>query len=255
MKRNLAGGLILALLLTLLAGCGGTADTSGESGSAGGEASVGSAPAEAVSGGWSVNDTPEAAKLPEEAQKAFDEATEALTGAVLTPLACIGTQVVAGTNYAILCRSELSTPEANPDAKPSLVVAYIYQPLEGSAELTRQADFDFVALTERTDGEEAGEQLMSGWQAPEEAAKAALPEEVQTAWDTAAKQSDLSALEPMAFLASQVVAGNNYAILCRSAGKDGQASIRQVVIYADLEGNAEVTANALVDVAGMSEES
>ena len=94
---------------------------------------MGTAPASAemTVGGWE-NVPCEAGTLPEDAQAAFDKATETLVGAVYTPVALLSTQVVAGSNYCILCQI---TPVV-PDPVPAWALVYIYADLQGSAEIT-----------------------------------------------------------------------------------------------------------------------
>ena len=89
-----------------------------------------SANAETITGSW----TPvvqEAGKLPEDAQTAFDKALEQLDGATYIPVALLSTQVVAGTNYCILCQI---TPVV-PDPEPTWALVYIYADLQGNAEI------------------------------------------------------------------------------------------------------------------------
>lgn len=89
-----------------------------------------SANAETMTGGW----TPvvqEAGKLPEAAQAAFDKALEKSDDATYIPVALLSTQVVAGTNYCILCQI---TP-AVPDPVPTWALVYIYADLQGNAEI------------------------------------------------------------------------------------------------------------------------
>ena len=89
-----------------------------------------SASAEMMTGGWEMAKA-EASVLPEDAQAAFDKAMEQLVGAEYTPVALLATQVVAGTNYCILCQV---TPVV-PDAVPTWALVYIYADLEGNAEI------------------------------------------------------------------------------------------------------------------------
>ena len=88
------------------------------------------ASAEALMGGWAIVPA-EANALPEDAQAAFDKAMETLVGAEYTPVALLGTQVVAGTNYCILCQISPVVP----DPVPSWALVYIYADLEGNAEI------------------------------------------------------------------------------------------------------------------------
>ena len=83
-----------------------------------------------AAGGWSLP-AAEPQPLPEDAQAAFDRAMEGLDGANYTPVALLGTQVVAGTNYCLLCQVTPVTP--NPE--PVWALVYIYADLQGNAEI------------------------------------------------------------------------------------------------------------------------
>ena len=91
--------------------------------------------AETMAGGWQ-NVPCEAATLPEDAQAAFDKALEGMDGAVYTPVALLSTQVVAGTNYCILCQI---TPVV-PNPAPTWALVYIYADLQGNAEIMNVYD-------------------------------------------------------------------------------------------------------------------
>lgn len=74
--------------------------------------------------------------ITKEVQKAFDKATKEYAGTKLEPIALVGTQVVSGTNYKLLCKSTAVTP----NAKAQFVIATVYQSLDGSAEITDVAN-------------------------------------------------------------------------------------------------------------------
>ena len=94
--------------------------------------------AEPVAGGWSVpGDAPEAV-LPEDAGNAFAKAAEKHLGNQLTPLAYLGSQLVSGRNYALLCRSTLVTAE--PVSSVQLVI--VYEDLQGNAKFTSICTLD-----------------------------------------------------------------------------------------------------------------
>ena len=115
--------LIVALVIAaaLLAGCG-TAAKNDAPASPEPEAQT----PETLVGGWSV---PESCQLTDDQRSAFEKVTEGLLGAEYEPVACLGTQVVAGTNYALLCTEKVVAP----DAVPGFSVAYIYADLQGGA--------------------------------------------------------------------------------------------------------------------------
>ena len=74
--------------------------------------------AEMLAGGWTV---PEDFTITDEQRSALGKALEGFAGGDYEPIACLGTQVVAGTNYALLCLGR----EATPDAVPTLNLAYV----------------------------------------------------------------------------------------------------------------------------------
>ena len=84
-----------------------------------------------IVGGWEIVPH-EAATLPEDAQSAFDKAMDNQEGGDYVPVALLSRQVVAGTNYCILCQV---TPVV-PDGKPCWALVYIYADLQGNAEIT-----------------------------------------------------------------------------------------------------------------------
>ena len=89
-----------------------------------------------VLGGWETNGGDWSIESGSDAGAAFDKVTENLDGADYEPVALLGTQVVAGTNYCILCRETVVIP----DSEPTFVKVYIYEDLDGNAEITGVED-------------------------------------------------------------------------------------------------------------------
>ena len=89
------------------------------------------APAEMLAGGWETVEY-QAVMLPDEdAQAAFDKATAEIDGMIYIPVALIGKQIVAGTNYCILCQMIPVVP----DAEPVWALVFLYEDLEGNAQI------------------------------------------------------------------------------------------------------------------------
>ena len=118
MKKIVA--LLLAAMLLLVTGC-----------------ALAEAPAV---GGWAVADSNE---IHEEDRAIFEKAMEKLVGVDYEPLAYLGNQVVAGLNHCFLCKAAV----VYPDAVPTLALVYIYQDLDGNAEITNIVDLDIASLS------------------------------------------------------------------------------------------------------------
>ena len=93
----------------------------------------------ALSGGWAAA---EDSAVTEDLQAVFDKGLEGLVGVGYTPVAYLGSQVVAGTNHAFLCRAAAVVP----DAVPYWAVVFLYEDLQGNVTLMNIAELDFGAL-------------------------------------------------------------------------------------------------------------
>ena len=86
------------------------------------------------------------------------------------------------------------------------------------------------------------EPMVGGWEnVIHEAAE--LPTEAQAAFDKAVGRLVGANYVPVALLSTQLVAGMNYCILCQITPvvPDGTPTGALVYVYADLQGNAEIT--------------
>ena len=92
--------------------------------------------AERLAGGWSVADAQD------DGMAAFEKATEELVGVSYTPIRVLSSQVVAGMNYCVLCQAHVVAP----DAKPYYTMAFVYEDLDGNAELTQFKDLDITMI-------------------------------------------------------------------------------------------------------------
>ncbi|MBR4628591.1 MAG: hypothetical protein IKO47_13030 [Ruminococcus sp.] len=180
-----------------------------------------------LAGGWAAVSGDTSLSANKNAKAAFDKATGALAGMGFEPLAVLGTQVVAGTNYCILCRGRATVP----GAEPCIELVYIYEDLKGNAEITGSKT---IIGSESLDG---------GWSANSGDTDIAKNADVKKAFEKVTDTLTGLSLEPTAYLGSQVVAGSNYLILCKATAAVPNAvpEFRLVTVYADLEGGAEMT--------------
>ena len=172
-------------------------------------------------GGWTLT---EDAALTEEAKDAFDKAMEGLVGVNYTPLALLGTQLVSGTNYSILCEATV----VYPDAQPYYALVTVYRDLQGKAEVRNIVALDLGKIEETgmiEDSRPEGGPALGGW--------------------TIDRDSYLEVPDGVMHLATQVVAGANHAVLCRGW--------KLCFVYADTQGRTEITKTVPLDIAELSQ--
>lgn len=248
MKKFLAIFLVLSLIAALAA-CGAKTENepTDENTEAPTDEVIGT---EQLAGGFSIINPEKGAELPENVQKAFTLALDGLTGASYTPVAYLASQVVAGANYAVLCASKPVVP----NAVPTLKVVVIYNDLDGNAEILRINDFDLGKYLSASDEEAPADEpgLAGGWTVNTEFPEANLDEGAKAACDAVLQGVMGVEYQPIACLATQVVAGINYAVLCKatvSADEGNTNQLRIVTIYAGLDNNYEVLNTATLNLA------
>lgn len=99
----------------------------------------GSADAEMV-GAWMAA-KPGSAALPTEVDELFAKAMEDIEGMSYKPIALLGTQLVSGTNYLVLCYGEPVVP----NARGALYLVQFYVDLDGGAEITSIGQLDLLS--------------------------------------------------------------------------------------------------------------
>ena len=183
-----------------------------------------------VAGGWTIN-----TDLPEMNDATFDSARK-LLGANYSPLFILGTQPVAGENIQYLCYGTVVAPGAKPEFK----VVTVFKDLEneGTAEITGIQDFVITDYLEGQ-GEVTPEGLMGGWQDTDSLPNM-LNDKENEVFEKAMEGLTGVGYQPVATLATQVVAGTNYAFLALGTTVTAQpiTHLYVVNVYADLQGNA-----------------
>lgn len=184
-----------------------------------------------IVGGWTVNEEPLQSRLTEEEQKVFDRVVT-LTGMDYEPAAVLATQVVAGTNYAYLCREK--------DGDQEWIVVTVYSALNGETQVLNAHVLALYNLLTTDKTLPAG--LSGGWSLREADSSAVLPEDAQAAFTQAVTVAEES-LSPIALLGTQVVAGTNYKVLAQ-----GENALYIVTVYAPLTGDASITDMEMLDL-------
>lgn len=221
--------LVALLVLLMLVGCSAKEEPEVEEPTI--EDPVG--PVGPVAGGWTIN-----TELPEMNDAIFDKARQGIDGASYSPLFILGTQVVAGTNYQYLCYSKAVVP----NAEASFKVVTVYKGLgeEPEIQILNIADFEVTDFTGEQ-GETTPAGMMGGFTEVEELPNF-LSEEENAVFEKAFEGLDGVGYTPVAKLASQVVAGTNYAFLAmgKTMSAEPTTHLYVVNVYADLDGNATV---------------
>lgn len=233
--------LAMAFAMTLaFTACGGSDEQAEEET----EATEATETTEPAAGGWEVVAEPEAATLPSEVQTVFDKYLADYDDELI-PLAYYGKQIVAGTNYGLLCKSKKDN---------ELVTAVLQEDLGNNVNgLVNQ--FIISNYTEGSGNELSGEPEDGAWEVPGDATGSPIPEDAQAAYDKARNAYEGTAPQPMALLGTQVVAGTNYAFLARGKTDTDEpvTAIQVVTVYADLEDNAEITNIYTLDMGEFNE--
>ncbi len=198
---------------------------------------------EEMVGGWTIDLAAQSLAIPKEAANAFNKAIEKENNLQLEPIALLGTQVVAGTNYMFLCTE---TP-MNKTEDSSYKIAIVYKDLKGEAILFKKVDFDVNQYAGK-EIKKTSESLMGGWQVNTDMQDPKIQEEIKDAFDKATSE-DTVIYTPIVVLAKQVVAGTNYAIMTQAEDAEENFSIEVLTIYKDLQGNAKVISSAYVNLA------
>ena len=190
-----------------------------------------------VLGGWTVNNDVVTTVFTDEAKQAFDKAAAEYKEVELQPVVLLATQVVSGTNYSFLAKGN----------DEQWYIAVVYADLQGNASITSAKPIDVSAI-KTTD--KLPENLLGGWKAAEISNAVTLPEEVGAKFNEAMQGFVGVNLSPLALLATQVVSGTNYLILC--AGNTVTANpvegLYVATLYVDTQGNAKLVNVELFDV-------
>ena len=156
---------------------------------------------EFLAGGWEVNTGSTSISKNAAAKAAFKKATAELLGVSYQPIAVLGTQAVAGTKYAILCRA---TPVI-PDAAPDITIMYIYENVDGTVDID---GFQTVI----SGGDKGGFKANTG----KFTIKNKKNKAVYSTYKKVMKELVGVDYKPVLYLGKQTKSGSNYMILCRS---------------------------------------
>lgn len=238
MKRKVFGILCMLTLLFGLTACGKKKEENNapENNNPGNN--------EVILGGWNLNLDAKSV-VTEDELKLFNKAKEEYDGVELEPIALLATQVVAGKNYMFLCKGTTVTLEP----KTSYKMVVVYKDLEGNASITNVEDFSITEYISR-ESNPSDDELVGGWEANKNIEKGKLDSDSANAFKKATEELTGASYTPIATVATQVVSGKNYAVVClqKLITAEPVYKISLVTIYEDLDKNAKILSIENIDL-------
>ncbi len=227
MKRKLFISLFVLLTVLFITGCNKVSDVIKELNPTG----------ENGVGGWSLKTDVENT-IPDQQGIIFERGMSTYSDHSLKPIAFLGSQIVSGTNYMYLCTSD-----------EGFKVVVIYNDLKDNARVRFVNKFDIEKYV-NVDIENDNTELSGGWIASSEGGESTLTTEELAMFNTATQKLLGVNYKPITVLATQVVAGTNYAVLAVSETVTEQPvyNMSVLTIYKDLDGKEEVTSVANIDL-------
>lgn len=185
-----------------------------------------------LAGGWQRPESPE---VSEEVQEKLEQAASGLIGARYIPVACVGRQLVSGTNYLLVCR----VAPVVPDAKEHWSVVTLYTDLDGNSEITGVRDFPGETFLDSKAPGGGWIRPAGAWSQPQ---TPDVTEDARKAFDKATEGLLGVKYEALALLSTQLVSGTNYCLLCEgtTVAPGEPSDLYLVKVYADLQGGAEI---------------
>ena len=193
-------------------------------------------------GGWAYVEDP---ALTDEDEAKLEAALQNQVGASYVIAACLGEQVVAGTNHVFLVKGTMVVP-----ARPvSYALVYLYEDLQGNVKLLNIADLPIVP---QADGTLAlpEEGLMGGWANVEDPA---FTDEEEAKLEAALQNQVGASYAIVACVAEQVVAGLNRCLLVQVTPvvPNARPHYALAYVYTDLQGNSSLTQVIDLDIGSL----
>ena len=193
-----------------------------------------------LTGGWETVLSNRVNDLSEEDIYNFNNAIKDYSKEKLEVVALLGKQVVAGTNYMFLAKT---------DNKYKIVI--VYTDLEGISKVSKVSDFDYSKYVNK-DLNGNNEMLSGGWYTESSNIDYKLEDEkIENIFESATSELTGVEYKPLLVIGKQIVSGTNYAILCygKPIVPNATTGIYLMTIYNDLNGNSEILGISYINLA------
>ena len=193
-----------------------------------------------LTGGWETVLSNRVNDLSEEDIYNFNNAIKDYCKEKLEVVALLGKQVVAGTNYMFLAKT---------DNKYKIVI--VYTDLEGISKVSKVSDFDYSKYVNK-DLNSKNEMLSGGWYTESSNIDYKLEDEkIEKMYESATSELTGVEYKPLLVIGKQIVSGTNYAILCygKPIVPNATTDIYLMTIYNDLNNNSEILGISYINLA------
>lgn len=193
-----------------------------------------------LTGGWETVLSNRVNDLSEEDIYNFNNAIKDYSKEKLEVVALLGKQVVAGTNYMFLAKT---------DNKYKIVI--VYTDLEGISKVSKVSDFDYSKYVNK-DLNGNNEMLSGGWYTESSNIDYKLEDEkIEKMYESATSELTGVEYKPLLVIGKQIVSGTNYAILCygKPIVPNATTDIYLMTIYNDLNNNSEILGISHINLA------
>ena len=193
-----------------------------------------------LTGGWETVLSNRVNDLSEEDIYNFNNAIKDYSKEKLEVVALLGKQVVAGTNYMFLAKT---------DNKYKIVI--VYTDLEGISKVSKVSDFDYSKYVNK-DLNSKNEMLSGGWYTESSNIDYKLEDEkIEKMYESATSELTGVEYKPLLVIGKQIVSGTNYAILCygKPIVPNATTDIYLMTIYNDLNNNSEILGISYINLA------
>ena len=193
-----------------------------------------------LTGGWETVLSNRVNDLSEEDIYNFNNAIKDYSKEKLEAVALLGKQVVAGTNYMFLAKT---------DNKYKIVI--VYTDLEGISKVSKVSDFDYSKYVDK-DLNSNNEMLSGGWYTESSNIEYKLEDEkIEKMYESATSELTGVEYKPLLVIGKQIVSGTNYAILCygKPIVPNATTDIYIMTIYNDLNNNSEILGISYINLA------
>ena len=178
--------------------------------------------------------------IPEDVLNKFNEAKKEILVLELEPVSILGTQVVSGTNYLILCKAT-SIEKPHPT---NYQVVTMYVDLEGKSKITGSKEFNYSLYVNRNIDIDS-KLLVGGYTVYTQIGESKLEKNIQEIFNKSTNND--KKYSPILLFGKEKNDGTNYAVLTLE-NNDNVNSLNLLTIHEGNDGSISILSDAFIDL-------